>query len=458
MVKKNEGIVYRCRECGHTASKWAGQCPSCQQWGTLEESVAPMTRGGKVMSAPLQQLEVTGLSRATGSAKSKPRISSGLAEVDRVLGGGIVPGSIILLAGAPGIGKSTLLLQLAASVGSRGRVLYISGEESADQVAGRAERLSAAADGIEFAGATQVEAIADAMRSISYDLVIVDSVQMMHSEDSASAPGSVGQITAVTHVLQLAAKSTNTATLLVGHITKEGSIAGPRVLEHLVDVVLNLEGERVGGYRMLYGVKNRFGATNEVGVFEMHDRGLQPVEKPSQALLQQRATADGSVVLPTLEGTRALLVEVQALVSRTVFGYPRRTATGFDTNRLHVLLAVLERRAGVSCSDYDVFVNVVGGLKVSEPAADLAIAMAIASARLRTPVPEDVVVFGELGLGGEVRGVAHSETRIKEAASMEFRGAWLPNGNANKSESVAIQLHAVSNLKQAVTGLKQRDR
>ncbi len=355
------------------------------------------------------------------------RLTTKINDLDQVLGGGILPGGVVLLAGQPGIGKSTLLLQVSAAVAQSVPVLYVSGEESASQVKIRAERLGAAKnEQLNFAASTSADDIAASIRSGGYRLVIVDSVQTLTLGELTSAPGTVSQITNSSNVIIQAAKAANTAVVLVGHVTKEGSIAGPKVLEHLVDVVLQFEGDRYGGFKVVRAVKNRYGSTSEAAIFEMNENGLVIVENPSAALLAERQDADGSVVLATLEGTRPLLVEIQALVNPTSFGYPKRTASGFDLNRLNLLIAVLERRTKLNLSDKDIYINVVGGLKLADPAADLAVCMAIGSAAAGRRLGDGTVVFGEVGLGGEVRSVTGADRRIAEAKKLGFTKAIAP--------------------------------
>lgn len=423
MVKKSS-TRFVCQECGNVESKWSGRCNSCGNWNTfVEESTsilnAQSSGGIKLETAKLTQIK---------QEKSGLRIDTTMSEVNQVLGGGIVPGSLLLLAGEPGIGKSTLLLQLADCIGKNQNVLYASGEESLHQLKMRADRLGCSATNLEIVSSTNTDDIAATLTGGNYDLAIVDSIQTMATGAVTSSAGTISQITSSAQALQNVAKQTHTAVLLVGHVTKEGNIAGPKILEHLVDVVLYLEGERFGSFKVLRGNKNRFGSTNEVGIFEMEDKGLVPVANPSQTLLSERSGGDGSVVLATIEGSRALLVEVQALVSQSNFGYPKRTAAGFDLNRLNLLLAVLGKRAGLSLGTHDVYVNIVGGMKISEPAADLAVAMAIASASRSKPLSGDSVVFGELGLSGEVRSVNQVEKRIAEAKKLGFKQALGPGG------------------------------
>jgi DNA repair protein RadA/Sms len=374
------------------------------------------------------------------------RMSSGYEDLDAVLGGGVLPGAVLLMAGQPGIGKSTLLLQIAAEVGKTLPVLYASGEESASQVKLRAERLGAnTREQLHFVASTSADNIAATIRSGAYKLVIIDSIQTLSLDEITSAPGTVSQITNSSNVIIRAAKEAGAAVVLVGHVTKEGSIAGPKVLEHLVDVVLQFEGDRYGGFKVVRAVKNRFGSTNEAAIFEMYEQGLRVVENPSAALLAERQNADGSVVMATLEGTRPLLVEIQALVNPTSFGYPKRTASGFDLNRLNLLIAVLERRTKLNLSDKDIYINVVGGLKLNDPAADLAICMAIASAAAGRRLDDKLVVFGEVGLGGEIRSVHSLDRRIAEAKKLGFTQAIAPKA-AEKNSFIK----GVSDLRQAL--------
>lgn len=366
--------------------------------------------------------------------EAQQRMSTGFNDFDVVLGGGILPGGILLMAGQPGIGKSTLLLQVAAEVGKTKPVLYASGEESAGQVKLRAERLGASSgEQLHFVASTSADDIAATIRSQAYKLVIIDSIQTLSLNDITSAPGTVSQITNSSNAVIRAAKEAGAAVFLVGHVTKEGSIAGPKVLEHLVDVVIQFEGDRYGGFKIVRAVKNRYGSTSEAAIFEMYEQGLRLVENPSAALLAERQNADGSVVMATIEGTRPLLVEIQALVNPTSFGYPKRTASGFDLNRLNLLIAVLERRTKLNLSDKDIYINIVGGLRLSDPGADLAICMAIASAAAGRRMSDKIVVFGEVGLGGEIRSVHSLDRRISEAKKLGFTSAIGPKINAKST-------------------------
>ena len=421
--------VFVCQQCGARSPKWTGKCEQCGQWNSLvEQAPAPVGKSAVARSAGqgtlLQPRPITAASQDEPAA----RLATGIADLDTVLGGGILPGGVLLLAGQPGMGKSTLLLQVAHAVAQQQAVLYISGEESAGQVALRATRLGADQhEALSFAASTSADDIAATIRTGQYQLVIVDSIQTLSLAEITSAPGTVSQITNASNVIIQAAKQSGTAVVLVGHVTKEGSIAGPKVLEHLVDVVLQFEGDRYGGFKVVRAIKNRYGSTNEAAIFAMGERGLTVVENPSAALLAERQNADGSVVLATLEGNRPILVEIQALVNPTHFGYPKRTASGFDLNRLNLLIAVLERRTKLQLSDKDIYINVVGGLKLADRAADLAVVMAIASAAAGRRLDDGVVVFGEVGLGGEVRSAQAAERRIAEAQKLGFTKAIAPH-------------------------------
>lgn len=419
MAAKKGGPLYICSNCGAQASTWSGRCHVCGEWNTLEEQlVIDKTSPGGGGTA-LKAESVSKLAK-TDNAK---RIKTGMNEVDVVLGGGFVAGSVNLIAGQPGIGKSTLLLQLADMIASKHAVLYVSGEESAHQIGLRAKRLGAGKNQLELATSTSADDIATTITSGKHALVVVDSIQTLVAEGISSGAGTVSQITNSTRLLSAAAKQTGTALIIVGHVTKEGSIAGPKVLEHVVDVVLQLEGDRYGGFKLLRGIKNRYGSTNETGIFEMADTGLQPVANPSAALLAERQVTDGSVVLATMEGTRPLLVEVQALVNHTSYGYPKRAASGYDLNRVNLLVAMLERRTKLSLSDYDIYLNIVGGIRITEPAADLAVCLAIGSAAKGLQLKKNAVVFGEVGLSGEVRHVPFADKRLAEAKKLGFAGA-----------------------------------
>jgi DNA repair protein RadA/Sms len=435
---------YVCQQCGARSARWMGKCEQCGAWNSLlEEVTATLERAGKREASPA----LTPTTMANVATERLPRISSGLVEVDQVLGGGIVPGSVMLLSGDPGIGKSTLVLQIASYLAQKCPVLYVSGEESAGQIRLRADRLGLGGSNLALLAATNINAIAATIEQGSYGLVIIDSIQTMAVDALTGSAGTVGQITASAQVLQSVAKHDGPAMLIIGHVTKEGNIAGPKILEHLVDVVLYLEGERYGAFKALRGVKNRFGSTSEVGIFEMAEAGLMPVPNPSKALLAERQPGPGSVVLATIEGTRPLLVEVQALVSPTSFGYPKRTAVGFDLNRLNLLVAVLTKRAGLNLSSADIYVNVVGGLRVNEPAADLAIILSVASAFKDLQVPPGLVAFGEVGLSGEIRSVNQAVRRVGEAAMLGYHFAIGPAyGSVSGMKGVSSVADAVKLL------------
>jgi DNA repair protein RadA/Sms len=450
MVKSRSQFV--CQNCGASYGKWSGRCENCGEWNTLVEQMASVAQSSVARAGSSgKKLAVQSIATISGDSDGA-RLSTGVEDLDTVLGGGIVPGSVTLLAGQPGIGKSTLLLQVTANIASKNPVLYVSGEESASQVALRAGRLGADKhDALNFASSTSANDIAATITQGGYSLVVVDSIQTMSLDEMTSAPGTVSQITNSSNVLIRAAKAAGSAVILVGHVTKEGSIAGPKVLEHLVDVVLQFEGDRYGGFKVVRAAKNRFGSTTEAAIFEMYEQGLRVVENPSAALLAERQSADGSVVLATLEGTRPLLVEIQALVNPTNFGYPKRTASGFDLNRLNLLVAVLERRTKLNLSDKDIYINVVGGLKLGDQAADLAVCMAIASAAAGRRIDDDIVVFGEVGLGGEIRSVVGVEKRIAEAKKLGFKRAIAP-----KSAQKTAFITPVSDLRAALIDYLQK--
>ena len=436
--------VFLCQNCGNESPKWLGRCPGCNQWNTYVETVlSPISAAKpKLIAQELSRVSIEGL----------PRLTLPFSEFNRVLGGGIVPGSLVLIGGDPGIGKSTLLLQVAGMVAQEGgEVLYVSGEESVPQIRLRAERLGLIGERLYLLPEAALENILECGQELLPQLMVIDSIQTVYLEGLASAAGSVGQLRECTLRLMQWAKSSGVPVLLVGHVTKDGTIAGPHVLEHIVDVVLYLEGERFSSFRLLRGVKNRFGSTNEVGVFEMGDRGLVEVDNPSQAFLSQRAeSAIGSVIVPTLEGTRPLLVEIQALTSPTSFGLPRRTANGVDFNRLLLIAAVLSRRAGVPLSNQDIIVNVVGGIKISEPAADLGIALAIGSSFRGIRAKPNMVAIGEVGLSGELRAVSQIERRLAEAAKLGFDVCLLPATAQTGLPSLPIEPIAVGSLSQAL--------
>jgi DNA repair protein RadA/Sms len=448
-MKKTKS-AYTCSECGATALQWFGTCPSCGTAGTLVETLTErgFARQGK-SAAPAS------VALSEVAARELPRIATGSAELDRALGGGLVAGQVVLLGGDPGIGKSTLLLQcLSGSAFSR-KSLYVSGEESAEQVALRARRLSLDAHGVQLLAETQLERIVAALEAAKPQVAVIDSIQTLWSEALQSAPGSVAQVRECSAQLTRHAKHAGTALLLIGHVTKEGAIAGPRVLEHIVDTVLYFEGDTHSSFRLIRAVKNRFGAINELGVFAMTDKGLKDVSNPSRLFLStHEKPVAGSCVLATLEGTRPLLVEIQALVDSAHTPNPRRLSVGLEQNRLAMLLAVLHRHAGIATWEQDVFVNAVGGVRIGEPAADLAVSLAIVSSLTDRPIPEKVAVFGEIGLAGEVRPATRGQDRIKEAAKLGFQKLIVPKGNAPKGKSSDAEIIAVERVDQAVQVLR----
>ena len=424
MAKAKKSIFF-CQNCGHEESKWLGQCPMCQEWNTFVEEKMTMS---KTVEAAKSRGELEVVTLSSVSTTEDERIKTGIGELDRVLGGGIVPGSLVLVGGDPGIGKSTLLLQVCQRLAeNKKKVLYISGEESLKQIKLRANRMGDFSENLYLLCETNLDLIRTVIEREKPETVIIDSIQTMYNEAVGSAPGSVSQVRESTNILMQLAKGMNISIFIVGHVTKEGTVAGPRVLEHMVDTVLYFEGDRHASYRILRGVKNRFGSTNEIGVFEMQRSGLAEVENPSEFMLNGKPEhASGSVVACAMEGTRPMLMEIQALVCKTNFGMPRRTAAGFDYNRVNLLMAVLEKRIGLPLSGYDAYVNIAGGIKMNEPAADLGIVMAIASSYKNQPIAEDTIVFGEVGLSGEVRAVTMPEQRIAEAKKLGFKTCLLP--------------------------------
>lgn len=426
MSKRTSEFV--CSQCGARYPKWSGKCTNCGEWNTLTEEIIQGADG----KAAISQARVSGKKldyvklNSIAPSDEKKRLKTGFPELDNVFGGGILMGAVILLTGQPGIGKSTLLMQISTKIAEEHPVLYVSGEESAGQVKLRAERLGAAGDKFNFANSTSANDIAKTIESGDFDFVVVDSIQTLSVAEIASAPGNVSQVTNSGNLIIRAAKASDTAVVIVGHVTKEGALAGPKVLEHLVDVVMNFEGDRYGGFKVVRAIKNRFGSTSEAAIFEMDELGLREVLNPSEALLAERTNTDGSVILATLEGTRPILVEIQALATKSNFGYPNRTVSGFDLNRLKLLIAVLERRTKLRLSDQDIFVNVVGGIKLQDSAADLAVCLAIASAVAGRQLDEYTVVFGEVGLGGEIRSAFRPDQRIAEAKKLGFVHAIAP--------------------------------
>ncbi len=451
-MAKAKTVVYFCQECGNESAKWAGQCPACKAWNTLvEEKIEPRS---KAVSRQLAEAKPIKLSDIT--FENQQRISTGMEEFDRVLGGGIVPGSLVLVGGDPGIGKSTLLLQTCQSLCSSGRkVLYISGEESLQQIKIRANRLGDGAPTLELLCETNLDIVRSVLETNRPEIVIIDSIQTMYDESVSSAPGSVSQVREATAVFMRLAKEKGIAIFVVGHVTKEGMVAGPRVLEHMVDTVLYFEGDRHATYRILRGVKNRFGSTNEIGVFEMRQVGLVEVKNPSEYMLEGKPKgATGSVVACSIEGTRPILIEIQALTSRTVFGMPRRTAAGTDHNRINLLLAVLEKCLGMHTSDQDAYINIAGGVRITEPAIDLGIVLALVSSYRNKPIAEDIICFGEVGLSGEVRSVNMAEQRVAEAARLGFTTCILPKSCAAALKGVSgIRLVYVETVAEAVAAV-----
>ena len=448
-MAKGKTSIFFCQSCGYESSKWMGQCPACKEWNTLVEEIVD-----KKQSTKTKRTENTKVSRISEiSTNEQSRISTGFQELDRVLGGGIVEGSLILVGGDPGIGKSTLLLQVCRNLSERGeKILYISGEESLQQIKLRAQRIGEFSESLALLCETNLDIIQEVIRKEKPKAVIIDSIQTMYNEEVSSAPGSVSQVRESTSVLMQTAKGLGIAILIVGHVTKEGVVAGPRVLEHMVDTVLYFEGDRYASYRILRGVKNRFGSTNEIGVFEMRDTGLQEVENPSEYMLSGKPKdASGSVVACSMEGSRPILVEIQALVCHSNFGIPRRTADGTDTNRVNLLMAVLEKRLGLQMSACDAYINIAGGIKMKEPAIDLGIVMAIISSYKDKAIPEDVICFGEVGLSGEVRAVNMAVQRVAEAKKLGFSTCVLPKVSLKGLKDVeGIRLLGVENVQEVM--------
>ncbi len=455
MAKKKETAFF-CKECGYESAKWSGQCPACKEWNTfVEEPVAASRTVKGVVNVGARNLTEGGIPTRLSevSTQDKDRTSTGIAELDRVLGGGIVSGSLVLVGGDPGIGKSTLLLQMCYNLTKEGKkVIYISGEESLAQIKIRADRIGTDNGELLVLCETSLESIEDTLKSQKPEIVIIDSIQTMYREEIGSAPGSVSQVRETTSVLMQLAKGLDISIFIVGHVTKEGVVAGPRVLEHMVDTVLYFEGDRNASYRILRSVKNRFGSTNEIGVFEMQEEGLKEVANPSEYMLTGRPEdASGSVVVCLLEGTRPVLVEIQALVCDSNFGLPRRTAAGTDYNRVNLLMAVLEKRAGMHLSGSDAYVNVAGGIKVNEPGLDLGIVMAIASSFRNRPVDSKTIIFGEVGLAGEVRAVSQPQIRVNEAVKLGFTTCILPEVCLKKvRKDDKINFIGVSNVGEAI--------
>lgn len=446
MAKKDNKQRFVCSECGHIALRWMGRCPECGGWDTLNKA-APERSGGYVKNLEAPVIEPVCINDV--SLADEPRTPTGISEFDRVLGGGIIPGSLVLVGGDPGIGKSTLMLQALASLSKTGRkVLYVSGEESIRQLAMRSRRIGEASSGFLAASETDIDSILATAREVRPDALVIDSIQTMYSKDIGSAPGSVSQVREATMKLMATCKETGIPVFIVGHVTKDGAIAGPRIMEHMVDTVLYFEGDKNHLYRILRAVKNRFGATNEIGVFEMKQDGLAEVPDPSSAFIAGRTkNVSGSVVTACMEGSRPILVEIQALISTAGFQTPRRTVLGLDYNRVSLLVAVIEKWLGLVMAGHDIFVNVAGGVRVGEPAADLAVVAAMASSFLDRPVPPNTIPIGEVGLTGEIRGVGRIEARLAEAAKMGFETCIIPASLAKRIKSrPAIRLVGVSRL------------
>ena len=443
--------VFYCTACGNESPKWQGRCSACGAWNTMEEHIEKPVAAGKAKSAPV------GMSRKPQKihevdCDSEIRFSTGIGELDRVLGGGAVEGSLVLVGGAPGIGKSTLLLQICTSLCAGRKVLYVSGEESERQLKLRAQRLGVSPDGLYILSETRMSDILEAVDEMKPDILIADSVQTLYLEENDSSPGSVSQVKDCTMTLMHLSKSQGITVFVVGHINKDGNIAGPKVLEHMVDCVLYFEGDPNTSYRLLRAAKNRFGSTNEIGVFEMADKGLLEVPNPSQMLLEGRPeNAPGTCVACVMEGTRPVLAEVQALVSKTSFNVPRRTADGFDFNRAALLLAVGEKRGGMKLSMFDAYINVIGGLRLDEPGADLPVILAVASSYRDTPIPDDLVAIGEVGLTGEIRSVSHMNQRLSEASRLGFKKVMIPKNGSEKLEIHAgLAVYKVRNIREAI--------
>ena len=451
---------YTCSECGGMAGKWSGQCPACQAWNTLEETVIEAAGVNRLSNPQHRSLAQTApvLSLADIEAVDVPRFGTGIEEFDRVLGGGLVPGGVVLIGGDPGIGKSTLLLQALANIASIKSTLYVSGEESGAQIAMRARRLEVDAKDLKLQAEIQLEKILGTLATLKPEVAVIDSIQTVYSDALTSAPGSVAQVRECAAQLTRVAKQTGVTIILVGHVTKEGALAGPRVLEHIVDTVLYFEGDTQSSFRLVRAIKNRFGAVNELGVFAMTEKGLKGVSNPSALFLSQHDNqVPGSCVMVTQEGTRPLLVEIQALVDTSHLPNARRLSVGLEQNRLAMLLAVLHRHAGIAANDQDVFINAVGGVKITEPAADLAVLLAINSSMRNKPLPRGLVVFGEVGLAGEIRPAPRGQERLREAAKLGFSIAMIPKANAPKQKIEGMTIVAVERIDEAFNKLRELD-
>ena len=447
--------VYICSNCGYETAKWAGKCPDCGEWNTMEETVRASAAAPKFSAAarPASALLTRPLTIQEIDSDDEERYHTGLSELDRVLGGGLVKGSLVLISGDPGIGKSTILLQICEYLGQNHRILYVSGEESARQIKLRAARLGVSSPNLRILSETDVQLVIEHIRAEKPDIVMVDSIQTMNFTDLNSSPGSVTQVRECTNAIMRCSKALDIPAILVGHVNKDGAIAGPKLLEHIVDAVLYFEGDRQMTYRILRAVKNRYGSTNEIGVFDMGEAGLRQIENPSQAMLSGRPkNASGTCVTAVMEGTRPLLAEIQGLATTSGFGTPRRMSTGFDYGRMALILAVLEKRAGFYFSNLDAYLNVVGGLRIDEPAVDLAVAMALVSSLKDTPIRDDTVVFGEIGLAGELRSVSHIEARVSEAFRLGFTRCVLPYHsvkNMDRKRFEGMELLGVRNVREA---------
>ena len=447
-MAKSGKTVFFCKECGYESSKWMGVCPGCREVGTFVEEL--VKNNGKQTKRSLLNSKPVAINEVT--ANDEERITTGFTELDRVLGGGIVPGALILVGGDPGIGKSTLLLQVCRNMSGAGKnILYISGEESLKQIKLRANRMGKFSDNLKLLAETSLDSIESVITEVKPDAVVIDSIQTIFREDISSAPGSVSQVRESTNTLMQIAKGNTIPVFIVGHVTKEGVVAGPRVLEHMVDTVLYFEGDRHAAYRIIRGVKNRYGSTNEIGVFEMRSEGLEQILNPSEFMLEGRPTdASGSVVACLMEGTRPILVEIQALLTRSNFGMPRRTAVGTDYNRVNLLMAVLEKRIGIQMGDFDAYVNVAGGMKISEPGLDLALVIAMLSSYKNRVIEADTIFFGEVGLAGEIRAVAMTDQRVAEAKKLGFKRCVLPKVSMDSlKDTSGIELIGISNVKEA---------
>lgn len=444
--------VYICSECGHESPKWYGKCPGCGEWNTMNEEIKDTSKNpeklNSVAISTLHHIKPVEISKVT--SEDEERFDTGLKELNRVLGGGIVKGSLVLLGGDPGIGKSTILMQICQYLGDTLKILYVSGEESKRQLKLRADRLNVNSSNLFVMTETNIEIVVSEIKDFKPDLVMIDSIQTMNLTELSSSPGSITQIRECTNLLMRTAKDLDVPIMVVGHVNKEGSIAGPKVLEHIVDTVLYFEGDKQMSCRILRAVKNRFGSTNEIGVFEMSEKGLNEVENPSKMLLSGRPkNVSGTCVTCTLEGSRPILAEVQGLATQSMYGNPRRMSTGFDYNRMSLILAVLEKRAGYYCSNFDVYINIVGGLRIDEPAIDLSVAMAIISSLKDTPISDTAIAFGEIGLAGEIRSVSQAQMRVNEAERLGFTKIVLPIHNLKGITSNSAELIGVRNIREA---------